>query len=395
MKTPIALIPFHDWRKIMLEGFRTRDAHFIEEFSKEKDRIKIIINRPTTIAEILVKRKMGLIRGKIILAKNSFKLYEIEHNVYLIDFVSLDILGQIKQNYSWFFKKYNAAAYITFIHEVFQYLNVANEICLFSQNIFAVDLFKSINAKTKIFDAWDNFNKFHVYSSVKTIIYQAYKTLGNSADYWTTNSTDNLEDFNRDFKPKKIVLISNGVDLQRFVLNNDTGNMPKDLSDIKRPIVGFGGKISQLIDVPLLNETMQSMPAVSFVIVGQILDKGIFSKIEKLPNFYYLGDKHYDEYPKYVKGFDICIVPYVVEKSKKSGANTIKVYEYLATGKKIVGTPSNGLEYLEDYVYLVTNAKEFSEELKDISNYKPILELDQYSWKQKVQDLLDLVDNNY
>ena len=44
MKTPIALIPFHDWRKIMLEGFRTRDAHFIEEFSKEKDRIKIIIN---------------------------------------------------------------------------------------------------------------------------------------------------------------------------------------------------------------------------------------------------------------------------------------------------------------------------------------------------------------
>ena len=395
MKTPIALIPFHDWRKIMLEGFRTRDAHFIEEFSKEKDRIKIIINRPTTIAEILGRRKMGLIRGKIIVAKNSYKLYEIEHNLYLIDFVSLDILGQIKQNYSWFFKKYNAAAYITFIHEVFQYLNVANEICLFSQNIFAVDLFKSINAKTKIFDAWDNFNKFHVYSKVKTTIYQAYEKLGNSADYWTTNSTDNLEDFNRDFKPKKIVLISNGVDLQRFVLNNDTGNMPKDLSEIKRPIVGFGGKISQLIDVPLLNETMKSMPAVSFVIVGQILDKGIFSKIEKLPNFYYLGDKHYDDYPKYVKGFDICIVPYVVEKSKKSGANTIKVYEYLATGKKIVGTPSNGLEYLEDYVYLVTNAKEFSEELKDISNYKPILELDQYSWKQKVQDLLDLVDNNY
>ena len=50
------IIPFHDWRKINNEGFRTRDAHLIEHFQK-KNNVKrlIIINRPTTKAELLFK----------------------------------------------------------------------------------------------------------------------------------------------------------------------------------------------------------------------------------------------------------------------------------------------------------------------------------------------------
>lgn len=394
MKTPIGLIPFHDWRKIMLEGFRTRDAHFIEEFSKEKDRIKIIINRPTTLAEILGKRKPGLIKEKKIISTGCFALYEIAHNLYLIDYISNDVFGQIRNGYSWFFNKYRDTSYISFIEKVFNHLKVTNDVVLFSQNIFAFGLFDRLDVKVKVFDAWDNFNKFHVYENVKKEIYQAYQSLSDSADFWTTNSVDNLEDFTQEFKPKDIKLISNGVDLRRFVFDKNKNQELKDLKEIKRPIIGFGGKISQLIDVELLNKTMLGMPTVSFVFIGQILDKRVYGQIEKLPNFYYLGDKHYDEYPNYVKNFDVCIVPYVVEKSKKSGANTIKVYEYLATGKKIIGTPSNGLEYLSDYVYIVNNENEFIGELHDIENKKARIKLADYSWKQKVQDLLKLISPN-
>tara|TARA_R110001583_G_scaffold82491_1_gene218766 strand:- start:4075 stop:5262 length:1188 start_codon:yes stop_codon:yes gene_type:complete len=391
MIVPIALIPFHDWRKIQIEGFRTRDAHFIEEFSKNQDRIKIIINRPTTLAEILGKRKLGLIKGKKIISKGSFRLYEIEHNLYLIDYVSNDVFGQIRNGYSWFFHKYRDASYKSFIEQVFGYLKVTNDVVLFSQNIFASGLFEKLNSKIKVFDAWDNFNKFHVYEKVKEQIYQAYQNLSVSADYWTTNSVENLDDFTLEFKPKNIKLISNGVDLRRFVQDDDNNKQLQDLKGIKRPIIGFGGKISQLIDVELLNKTMRGMPTVSFVFVGQILDKNVYGKIDKLPNFYYLGDKHYDDYPNYVKNFDVCIVPYVIEKSQKSGANTIKVYEYLATGKKIIGTPSNGLEYLSEYVYLVNNEDEFIGELQDIENKKPRIELADYSWKRKVHDILKII----
>ena len=329
-KMALAIIPFHDWRKIQLEGFRTRDAHFIEELSKDKDRIKIIINRPTTLAEIIGKRKLGLIKGKKVLIKAPFCLYEIDTNLYLIDYISFDIMGQIVQGYSWFFKKYNSPSFLLFINKVLEHLEVKDNLCLLNQNIFASDLFQSLDAQTKIFDAWDNFNKFHVYEKVKLQIYKAYKSLGRSADFWITNSSDNPEEFAKEFGPNAIEIITNGVDLDRFANKKKNVETPNDMLGISRPIIGFGGKISQLIDVKLLNDTMRGMSSGSFVFVGQILDRKVYDQIEKLPNFYYLGDKHYDEYPNYVKNFDICIVPYVIEKSKKSGANTIKVYEYLA-----------------------------------------------------------------
>ena len=34
----LVVVPFHDWRKILLEGSRTRDSHFIEEFRKRQDK---------------------------------------------------------------------------------------------------------------------------------------------------------------------------------------------------------------------------------------------------------------------------------------------------------------------------------------------------------------------
>ena len=389
--TPIAIVPFHDWRKIQLEGFRTRDAHFIEEFAKQRDRVKVIINRPTTLAEVLAKRKLGLIKGKRILKEGPFSLYKIETNLYLIDYFSWDILGQLSTGYSWFFNKYASQGYQKFIEKAFDFLQITG-VCLLNQNIFAAGLVRKINVKLKVFDAWDNFNKFHVYHKVKDRIKESYKDLSVTSDLWITNSTDNMEDFSNDFAPKKIVLVSNGVDLKRFVDDKDNSKIPDDLKTIKRPIVGFGGKISQLIDVDLLNETMEGSPFVSFVFVGQILDKEVFSKIKKLPNYHYLGDKHYDQYPKYVKNFDVCIVPYVVEKSKKSGANTIKVYEYLATQKKIIGTPSNGIEYLSEYVYIINNANEFIAELRDTKNLRPKIVLDKYSWKRKVNDFLILIE---
>ena len=391
-KTPIAIIPFHDWRKIQLEGFRTRDAHFIEEFAKQKDRVKVIINRPTTLAEVLVKRKLGLIKGKKILGEGSFSLYEIDTNLYLIDYFSMDIFGQLSKGYSWFFRKYASQSYQLFIEKVFDFLQIKDNVCLLNQNIFAAGLVRKISVKLRVFDAWDNFNKFHVYHKVKDEIKRGYQDLSTSSDFWLTNSTDNMEDFSKEFCPKKIVLVSNGVDLNRFVDKQDNSLMPDDLKIIKRPIVGFGGKISQLIDVNLLNETMEGSPFVSFVFVGQILDKEVFGKIKKLPNYHYLGDKHYDQYPNYVKNFDICIVPYVVEKRKKSGANTIKVYEYLATQKKIIGTPSNGIEYLSEYVYIVNDSKEFIKELGDTKNLRPKIVLENYSWKRKIDDFLKLIE---
>jgi glycosyltransferase involved in cell wall biosynthesis len=386
----ILIVPFHDWRKILLEGFRTRDAHFIEELKKDTSLKKVIINRPTTFLEILLKRKQSLIQGQVVLSKSGFKLYEVEENLYLIDFVSKNFVGQTLSGYKWFINQYGNAKYISFINQCLEFLNIANNYCFLSQNVFAYKLTEQLKPKISIFDAWDNFLKFNVYKHLLDEIELGYKTHAYFSNYWITNSKDNIIDFSDAYQPKKMILIKNGVDVRRFVDSIDA-KLPEDMKSIPHPIIGFGGKISQLLDVDLINNIIEMSPEISFVFVGQILDKQVFKSIIKRDNFYYLGDKHYDEYPNYVKIFDICIVPYVVDEQKKSGANSIKVYEYLATNKKVIGTNSNGLEDLSDYLYITNTADEFSKEIKNIVNYKDKIILDNHSWDSKIKELLKLI----
>ncbi len=380
------IVPFHDWRKIILEGSRTRDAHFIETFRKKNSDITVVVNRPTTALEINLKRKPNLINHKVILKKGGFKLYQIDAKFYVIDFVSKKLISQVTGKYLWFVEQYGHKKYIDFITEALKVLKIENEYCLLNQNIFAFKLTQALKPACSVFDAWDNFLKFDVYKSIEKTIEQGYKAYGECCDFWITNSQDNIESFQEPFNPKQLFLIKNGVDLKRFV-NGENSNIPADLKEIPKPIIGFGGKITHLLDVNLINDTMKQAEYASFVFVGQILNKEVYNAIHKLPNFYYLGDKHYDEYPNYVKNFDICIVPYVIDEAKKSGANSIKVYEYLATNKKVIGTNSNGLEDLKDYLYIINNSEGFTAAISNIDNEKLKLDITEHSWQYKFEQL--------
>jgi len=388
----LVLVPFHDWRKIQIEGFRTRDAHFIESLSRQKHIRKLIVNRPTTPMEINLKRKPGLIRGKVMFRERGATLYEISENLFLIDFVSWDILGQIRRGYRWFIKKYSDDRYHRYINKAMGIIGFGADFTLVIQNVFAHGISQGLTPNRTIFDAWDNFTRFRVYSDIQDEVHKAYINLAKESDCWITNSPENIETFKKSFKPREIHLITNGVDLYRFSVQPDAENQPKDMEAIPRPIIGFGGKISQLIDVELLNQTMELCPELSFVFVGQILDKEVFQGILKLPNFYFLGDKHYDLYPDYVRSFDICILPYVTGTNNKSGANSIKVYEYLSLQKKVVGTRSSGMEELQAYAYVIDNVQEFSKELKKPENRKKSLDANAHSWNAKVKQLLSLID---
>lgn len=387
----LLIIPFHDWRKIIKEGFRTRDAHFIERFAPKKEIKKIIINRPITLLEIFVKKKSKRIKGDIVFKKKGFTLYRVMDNTYVIDYISKNIFKQILQKYKWYINTYAKSEYISFIKKSLNIIEV-DDYYLVSQNIFAYKLAEKLNSNIKVFDAWDNFTKFNVYKSIQDIIEEGYLSYAKTSNFWITNARENIDFFSQRFHPQKIHLISNGVDLKRFV-HNKAEKMPKDLSTVKRPVVGFGGKITQLLDTDLINNVVKGAPEISFVFVGQLLDKDVFAKIKKQSNFHYLGDKHYDTYPNYVKNFDVCIVPYVTLEEQKSGANSIKVYEYLATGKKVVGTYGNGLEELKEYLYLAKDTKEFLNEIQRFDNDKNKIDLNFHSWDNKVNSLIGLINN--
>jgi len=384
----LIVIPFHDWRKSEKEGFRTRDAHFIKALSKNS-RVNnlIVINRPNTLLEIIYNKNKRHIQGEILFKKGRYTLYKTDNKVYVVDYCSRDIFNQAIKKHFWFVQKYTDNGYSEFIKEACDILNIQN-VKLISQNIFAYKLAIRIDASNKIFDAWDNFLKFPAYKSFRKELENGYQELSDNSFTWITNSDENVLFFKTKFNVKNIGLIKNGVKVD-FSSDNIIIK-PDDLSNIKKPIIGFGGKISYLLNTDLINYLSKMNSEKSFVFVGQILDKEVYKKINKNKNVFFLGDKHYEEYPRYVHNFDICMVPYNIDE-KQHGGDSIKVYEYLSTGKKVIGTIGNGLQDMEKYLYLADTPEQFSLALKNIENDKPLIEINKYSWESKAQELLNLL----
>lgn len=383
------IVPFHDWRKSQKEGFRTRDVHIIRALSENNTIGKIIvINRPSTWLEILYKRYSKRTTGTLIITKGKFSLTQVKKNIFVVDYSSNDFIGQVVFKHHWLIRKYNDSKFINFINEAQEHLKL-NSTVLISQNIFSYKLTCKLNTSIKIFDAWDNFLKFPVYKKFKSELNKAYFELSQKVTIWTTNSKENSLFFKSKFKPHQIFLIKNGVKSDFLPKINIK---PKELSSIKRPIMGFGGKISYLLDVDLINFITQDNPKATFVFIGQIIDKHIYKRIVKRKNVFFLGDKKYSEYPNYVANFDVCIVPYNV-KEKQHGGDSMKAYEYLLTGKKVVGTVGNGLEDLEEYLFLAENKVEFSRELKNLKNNKKRFDAKEFSWKKRAEDFIQLLKN--
>jgi glycosyltransferase involved in cell wall biosynthesis len=60
--------------------------------------------------------------------------------------------------------------------------------------------------------------------------------------------------------------------------------------------------------------------------------------LSKLPNVHLLGQRQHVELARYIRGFDVCIVPYLVSAATATVV-PVKIGEYLAMGKPIVSTP--------------------------------------------------------
>jgi SAM-dependent methyltransferase/glycosyltransferase involved in cell wall biosynthesis len=135
---------------------------------------------------------------------------------------------------------------------------------------------------------------------------------------------------------REIHLIPNGAEVEHFRKACLPGTPVADeMKSIPHPIVGFLGSIQYWIDFNLLRYLALEKGNWSFVLIGPIGRLAQTSKIEKLPNVYLLGRKRYEDLPFYLKAFDVCLNPYVLDETA-ANCSPLKLYEYLATGKPVV-----------------------------------------------------------
>jgi glycosyltransferase involved in cell wall biosynthesis len=131
-------------------------------------------------------------------------------------------------------------------------------------------------------------------------------------------------------------LIPNAAETDHFRLAAapDTPAPPL-LAAIPHPIVGFVGALEYWIDFDLLRFLALARPDWSIVLVGPVGRLARISKIKALPNVHLLGRQPYAELPSFLKAFDVCLNPYVVDEVA-ANCSPLKLYEYLASGRPVV-----------------------------------------------------------
>jgi len=128
-----------------------------------------------------------------------------------------------------------------------------------------------------------------------------------------------------------------GVDVAHFATARQADlEVPREVASLEKPVIGYYGVIDERIDYELLRRIAASLPDAELVMVGPVV-KVDPAELPRAANIHWLGQRQYAELPSYVKGFDVCLMPFALNEATEF-INPTKTLEYMAAGKPIVST---------------------------------------------------------
>jgi UDP-galactopyranose mutase len=151
---------------------------------------------------------------------------------------------------------------------------------------------------------------------------------------------------------------SSSVDARHFAAAANGMTEAEDQSALPHPRLGFFGVIDERFDIPAVRAMADKHPEWQICLVGPVV-KIDPAELPRNPNIHYFGQKTYQQLPSYLKGWDVCLLPFARNDSTKFISPT-KTLEYMAAGKMIVSTPITDVaEPYGDFVYLGGTPEEF------------------------------------
>ena len=120
------------------------------------------------------------------------------------------------------------------------------------------------------------------------------------------------------------------------------GELPEDMRDLERPVVGVLGDLSGNMDWLLTKRAMELTPELRWVFVGPttraIADAEQNAAREwAMGRARFTGAKPYGELQRYARSFDAAVLPYRRKEPTYSGSST-RFYEHLAACRPMVAT---------------------------------------------------------
>lgn len=179
---------------------------------------------------------------------------------------------------------------------------------------------------------------------------------------------------------------SSSVDAKHFRKALDAAISHPDQAAIAGPRLGFYGVIDERFDTELVRQMAAAHPEWQIVLVGPVV-KIDPAELPRADNVHYMGQRNYDELPKFLAGWDVCLLPFAMNESTKFISPT-KVLEYMAAEKLSVSTPITDVKVpYGDVVAIASTPEEF------IAACERMLAAGEQEKAQLVERMRDVVAN--
>lgn len=239
-------------------------------------------------------------------------------------------------------------------------LKIRNPLIFFTTPAFGYAL-DFINREKSIYYLTDQYVLYReLTDGNKNYLEKLDKKLFTSCDIILCSSSKIYSDM-KSKREKSVYYFPHKVDYKFFQITKNHADMPEDLKNINRPVIGYYGTLTDSNDWDILEYCINNRPNYNFVFIGQKDIK--LPKIEAKDNVHFLGKKEYSEIPLYGNLFDVCIMFWIRREWIKN-CSPLKLKEYLAIGKPIVSTYIEELElFYKDVIYISKNKEEFLQNL--------------------------------
>jgi UDP-galactopyranose mutase len=149
------------------------------------------------------------------------------------------------------------------------------------------------------------------------------------------------------------------VDAKHFAAAANRSPETSEQASLPHPRLGYFGVIDERLDLPLLAFLADVHPHWQIVMVGPVV-KIDPASLPQRPNIHYYGQRAYAQLPSFLKGWDICLLPFARNQATRYISPT-KTLEYMAAGKMIASTPITDVaEPYGEMVFLGATPEEFA-----------------------------------
>ena len=323
----------------------------------------LYINRAVDRISLITKRKEKKVRARLrSIKKGEGELVEVRPNLWVHN------PRAVVESINWlppgsvydYLNRLNSRRLAKEINKIIARLGFRNIILINDNDFFrGIHLKELIDCSAYIFYVRD----FMTYQSwFRKHGQRMERKMMEQADLVVANSAY-LANYSKKINPRSYD-IGQGCDLHSYLI--EAAPVPSEMKNIRHPIIGYAGAISGTrLDKNIIAHIAEQLPECSLVLIGPVTDGFDQTSLKRFSNIYFLGRKEPSEIPDHIYHFDICINPQQVNELT-IGNYPRKADEYLAMGKPMVATNTEGMQLFANHVFLCRTKEEYVANIKTI-----------------------------